>query len=359
MAAPRIVVLEGDETGQELLEQALRVLDPEVLGIELEFERFDLSLENRRATRNGVCEEAAARMGQTGLGIKAATITPEGADDVGSPNRIIRERVDGRVILRTGRRIPGVAPVAGIHHPISVCRMAVGDAYGAEQWRAFEDGDEIAYRTERISRSVCRAVAEHAFREARRIEGRVYGGPKWTVSPVYEGMLKEEMDAAAERHPAVDYQPVLIDATLAGLVTGAVVEPLVIPCLNRDGDLLSDLVLPLYGSIAGAESMLLGLDGSGKTTVAMAEAPHGTAPSLRGKDVANPMAMILAGAAVLHHAVELGHGEAETPSRAIYAAVNSAAAAGVRTADLGGHATTTEFTDEVIERVRGRLAGSG
>ena len=68
------------------------------------------------------------------------------------------------------------------------------------------------------------------------------------------------MDAAAERHPEVDYQPVLIDATLAGLVTGAATEPLVIPCLNRDGDLLSDLVLPLFGSIAGAESVLLALD---------------------------------------------------------------------------------------------------
>ena len=358
MAPPRIIALEGDETGQELLEQALRVLDPEVVGFALEVERFDLSLENRRATNNGVCEEAAARMAETGLGIKAATITPEGADDVGSPNRIIRERVDGRVIVRTGRRIPGVAPVAGIHHPISVCRMAVGDAYGAEQWRDAEDGDEIAYRTDRISRSVCRAVAEYSFRDAKRIGGRVYGGPKWTVSPVYEGMLKEEMDDAAERHPDVDYQPVLIDATLAGLVTGAVIEPLVIPCLNRDGDLLSDLVLPLYGSIAGAESVLLSLDDAGATKVAMTEAPHGTAPSLLGKDVANPMAMILAGAALLHHAAELGHREAEGASRAIYASVSGATAAGVRTADLGGHTSTTEFTQEVIERVRGELTST-
>src|SRR5207248_1051943 len=121
----RIIVLEGDETGQELLEQALRVLDPEV-------------------TR-----------------------------------------------------------VAGVHHPIAVVRMAVGDAYGAEQWREDSDGDEIALRTERISRSVCRAVAEYSFRTAERIHGRVYGGPKWTVSPVYEGMLKEEMDAASERHSEV------------------------------------------------------------------------------------------------------------------------------------------------------------
>ena len=164
-------------------------------------------------------------MRETGLGLKAATITPEGADDVGSPNRILREAIDGKVIVRTGRRIPGVTPVAGVHHPISVCRMAVGDAYGAEQWREEADGDELAHRTETIRRSDCRAVAEYAFRDREPDGGRVYGGPKWTVSPIYEGMLKEEMDAAAERHPEVAYEPVLIDATLAGLVSGAATEP--------------------------------------------------------------------------------------------------------------------------------------
>jgi len=352
MAAVQIVALEGDQTGQELLEQALRVLDPAVLGIDVELTRFDLSLENRRRTENAVCTAAAEAMRSAGLGLKAATITPEGADDVGSPNRILREAVDGKVIMRTGRRIPGVTPVGGVHHPIAVCRMAVGDAYGAEQWRERVDGDELAHRTETIRRSNCTAVAEYAFRAASELRGRVYGGPKWTVSPVYEGMLKEEMDAAAERHPDIAYEPVLIDATLAGLVSGAASEPLVIPCLNRDGDLLSDLVLPLFGSIAGAESVLLALDDQLRTTVAMAEAPHGTAPALEGKDVANPMGMILAGAALLHHAGEAGSGEAHRCSRAVYKAVFEATAAGIRTSDLGGHASTTEFTDEVIARVR-------
>ncbi len=343
----RVVALEGDQTGQELLEQALRVLDPDVLGIELEVIRVDLSLANRRATNNAVCAEAAAAMLETGLGIKAATITPEGADDVGSPNRIIREAIGGKVIVRTGRRIPGVSTVAGVHHPISICRMAVGDAYGAQEWREVDGSDEVAHRLETIRRSDCAAVAEYAFREAERIGGRVYGGPKWTVSPVYEGMLKEEMDAAAARHAKVAYQPVLIDATLAGLVSGAASEPLVIPCLNRDGDLLSDLVLPLFGSIAGAESVLLALDDELSPKVAMSEAPHGTAPALEGKDIANPMGMILAAAAVLHYA------GAEAQSRAVYDAVLETVAADTRTPDLGGHAGTTEFTNAVCGRISG------
>ncbi|HEX6585300.1 MAG TPA: isocitrate/isopropylmalate family dehydrogenase [Solirubrobacterales bacterium] len=351
MAGLRTVVLEGDQTGQELLEQALRVVSPDVIGVDVELERFDLSLENRRRTGNEVCREAARAMTEAGFGIKAATVTPEGAGDVGSPNRLIREAIDGKVIVRTGRRIPGVSPVAGIHHPISIVRMAVEDAYGAEETRRSEGEDEIAQRTEVIHRSNCRAVAEYAFRTARQIDGRVYGGPKWTVSPLYEGMLKEEMDAAAERHPDVEYEPLLIDATYAGLLTGRASEPLVIPCLNRDGDLLSDLVLPLYGSIAGAESVLLSLDEELRVRVAMAEAPHGTAPALEGKDIANPMAMILAVAALLHYAGEAGFDRAERASAAIYDGVMQVAAE-IRTPDLKGHASTTEFTDAVIERVR-------
>jgi isocitrate/isopropylmalate dehydrogenase len=348
--AKTIVVLEGDETGQELLEESLRVLAPEVTGLDLEFPRFDLSLENRRATDNRIVHEAAQAVREHGLGLKAATITPEGRDDVGSPNRILREEIGGRVIVRTGRRIPGVVPFGGVHAPISIVRMAVGDAYGAKEWREGEGDDEVAFRTERIERRICRAVAEFAFRQAEDAGAKVFGGPKYTVSPTYEGMLKEEMDAAAARHPEVPYEPQLIDATFALLIAAAG-DPLVIPALNRDGDILSDLVLPLFGSIAGSESLLVAFDEDYRTRAVMAEAAHGTAPSLRGKNVANPMAMILAGAALLAY----GDEAARQAGRAIREAALETVSQGIRTADLGGHAGTTEFTDEVISRTRSKL----
>ena len=345
-----IVVLEGDQTGQELLEEALCVLAPDVIGVELDFPRFDLSLENRRATQNQVVYEAAEAIRDHGLGLKAATVTPEGREDVGSPNRILREEIGGRVIVRTGRRIPGVVPMGGVHAPISIVRMAVGDAYGATEWREGEGDDEIAFRTERIERRICHAVAEFAFRQAERTGARVFGGPKYTVSPTYEGMFKEEMDAAAARHSGVPYEPQLIDATFA-LLVASTGDPMVIPALNRDGDILSDLVLPLFGSIAGSESMLVAFEGTElEPTALMAEAAHGTAPSLEGKNVANPLAMILAAAALLSQ-TERG----ATAGRAIREAALEAVAQGVKTADLAGPATTSEFTDEVIRRTRTKL----
>jgi isocitrate dehydrogenase (NAD+) len=351
MKTRTIVVLEGDETGQELLEEALRVLAPDVLGFELDLPRYDLSLESRRETRNEVVHEAARAIREAGLGLKAATVTPEGKDDVGSPNRILREEIGGHVIVRTGRRIPGVVPIGGAHNPISVVRMAVGDAYGAEEWREGAGEEEAAFRTTRIERRICRAVAEFSFRHAERMKAKVFGGPKYTVSPVYEGMLKEEMDAAAERHPDVPYEPQLIDATFA-LLIGSAGEALVIPALNRDGDILSDLVLPLFGSIAGSESLLVAFDEDYAPRALLAEAAHGTAPALQGKNVANPMAMILASAALLTH---IDDGEARSAGRALREACLEAVSAGTRTADLGGHASSSEFTDEVIGRIRSKL----
>ena len=348
MDARTIVVLEGDQTGQELLEEALRVLAPDVVGLELELPRYDLSLESRRVTENAVVHEAARAVREHGLGLKAATVTPEGAGDVGSPNRILREEIGGHVIVRTGRRIPGVVPIGGAHFPISVVRMAVGDAYGAEEWREGDGAADAPLDPLGAEGDLVLAVAEFSFRHAERTKAKVFGGPKYTVSPTYEGMLKEEMDAAAERHPEVEYEPQLIDATFALLISSAG-EPLVIPALNRDGDILSDLVLPLFGSIAGSESLLVAFKEDYTPRALMAEAAHGTAPALTGKNVANPMAMILAAAALLSH---IDDDEARTAGRAIREASLEAVSAGIRTADLGGHSSTTEFTDEVLSRIR-------
>lgn len=350
---PTIVVMHGDETGEELLQQALRIMEPDVIRMDLVFSHFDLSLKNRRSTKNQVVYDAASAMRETGLGLKAATITPGDPDDVGSPNALLRDEIDGKVILRTGRRIPKIHPLAGVHAPIAVVRMAVDDAYGAKEWREkTPDGDELAFRKARLSRFTCRCVADFSFKIAEKMGARVFGGPKYTVSPVYEGMFKEELDAAAARYPGVPYEPMLIDATFALLLrTGG--ESLVIPALNRDGDLLSDMILQMFGSIAGSESLVLAFyEDASEIKVVMAEAPHGTAPALYGKNIANPMAMILAGAALLSY---VNGEQAEQASRAIYEAVFEAVHSGRATTDLGGSLSTSEFTDEVLHRVEAKL----
>ena len=246
-------------------------------------------------------------------------------------------QIDGKVIIRTGRRIPGVPPVAGVHYPIAVVRMAVEDAYGAEERRA-------ARRTATRSRSgpsgshrsVCRAVAEYAFATAERMHARVYGGPKWTVSPVYEGMLKEELDAAAAAPPGRPYQPQLIDVTLRGAGRRrrrrrAARDPGAEPrrrLASRSSCCACSARSPAPSRCCSS------FDEDYRTRVVMTEAPHGTAPALEGKNIANPMAMILAVAALLRYVGERGGSRRRrTASRAIYEAVLEAI--GVGRADAG------------------------
>lgn len=341
-----ITVLHGDQTGEELLLEALRILaSPQVAPL-VELEHVDLGLEARRRSHNEVVHEAARLILGSGFGLKAATVTPEQVGDVGSPNALLRAEIGGDVIVRTGRRIPGVPPVGGVHAPITVVRMAVDDAYGANEWREGSGPAETAWRTTKVSREHCRRVAEFAFVEAERTGAKVFGGPKYTVSPVYEGMLKEEIDAAATRFPRVPYEPQLIDAVFALVLTRD--DALVIPALNRDGDILSDMVLALYGTLAGSESMILGFGADGAQRLVMAEAPHGTAPALEGRDVANPMAMILAVSALLEH---LPIPRAGDFGRRVRDATMEVVARGIKTADLGGTARTTEFTTAILARL--------
>ena len=109
MELKTIVVLEGDQTGQELLEESLRVLAPDVIGVSVDLPRYDLSLERRRETNNEIVHEAARAIREHGLGLKAATITPETPGDVGSPNAILRREVDGRVIVAALSPIPAAS----------------------------------------------------------------------------------------------------------------------------------------------------------------------------------------------------------------------------------------------------------
>ena len=99
---------------------------------------------------------------------------------------------------------------------------------------------------------------------------RVWPGRSALVESEDVYKRQEEMDAAAERHPDIPYDPQLIDATYALLLSAAGDKPLVIPSLNRDGDCLSDLVMQLFGSIAGAESILLAFGESLEPSAVMA-----------------------------------------------------------------------------------------
>ena len=160
------------------------------------------------------------------------------------------------------------------------------------------------------------------------------------------------MDAAAARHPEVSYEPQLIDATFALLLASAG-DPLVIPALNRDGDILSDFVLPLFGSIAGSESLVVAFGDDYAPRAIMAEAAHGTAPAPLRQERRQPARDDPRRRGAAHPHGERGaHGRRPSDSRGEPRGGRCRHAHG-RPRRSRGH--DHEFTDAVIERVRQKL----
>ena len=144
--------------------------------------RFDLSLASRRATENDVVHEAATAIREAGLGLKGGHGDPGRGRRRRQPNRILREDIGGHVIVRTGRRIPGVVPIGGAHFPISVVAWQSGTR------TAQRNGAKAKARTRSLSEpsesSDGSAAPWPSSRFSMRSEHRakVFGGPKYTLS---------------------------------------------------------------------------------------------------------------------------------------------------------------------------------
>ena len=233
-------------------------------GSTVELERFDLSLENRRATDNEVVDEAARAMREAGLGIKAATITPEG-----KRRRRLAQPHPARGDRRQGdhpHRPPHPRRHAGRRRPLPDLRRPHGrratptaPSSGARATRARPTRSPTAPSGSR-ARPAARSPSTRSGPPRKMQRQGLRRAQVDGLARSTRGCSRRRWTRAAERHPDVAYQPVLIDATYAGLICGAADAPLVIPALNRDGDCLSDLVMPMFGSIAGAESVLLAFD---------------------------------------------------------------------------------------------------
>ena len=223
----QIVVCDGDETGQELLVEALRVLAPDVLGFDLELVHFDLSLENRRATANAVVREAAAAMRDTGLGLKAATVTPETRVTSGARTASCGRASADRSSSGRAAGSPGVPPPAPVVHPIVVVRMAVGDAYGAEERRT---GTRAASTNRRggpsASTARCAGPSPSTRSARRRRSGRAStAAPSGPSRRSTRACSRRRWTTAAARYPDIPYRPTLIDAAYAGLLTESSEQP--------------------------------------------------------------------------------------------------------------------------------------
>lgn len=334
-----VTELLGDGIGPEL-SKAVHAL-AESLPIRLEFRSIDFSLENRRANKKTVYDEAVESIEATKIALKHPTATVEE-----SPNQVLRRRLDLSVIHRPVYTIPGVPTNFRRELDVDIVRIATGGTYD-DPGRMIGDDGAVSLRI--VERRPVREAARYAFGLARKTGKRVTTASKYTIQKATDGLFESVAREVASQFPEVPHNAELFDALLGKLIMVPEKFQIVL-VLNEYGDFLSDMACGLAGSLGIGASANLAFDASSVVRVALYDAAHGTAPDIAGKGLANPTAIFLALSMMLYQLGEIGVGHA------VKNATLDLLRQGVRTRDLGGQESTESFTAAVAAEVSRRLA---
>ena len=334
----RVTELLGDGIGPEL-SRAIHTL-ADSLPVRLEFLEVDLSLENRRAKKDAIYDEAVKLIESTKVALKHPTITAEE-----SPNQVLRRRLDLSVIHRPVYTIPGVPTNFRCALDLDIVRIATGGTYDDPGRMIGEDG-AVSLRI--VERRPVQEAARYAFGLARKVGKRVTTASKYTIQKATDGLFESVAKEVAASYPEVPHHVELFDALL-GKVIMSPEKFQVVLVLNEYGDFLSDMACGLAGSLGIGASANLAFDRSSAVRVAIFDAAHGTAPDIAGKGLANPTAIFLALSLLLYQLGEISIGQA------VKNTTLDLLRQGVRTPDLGGSESTESFTAAVAAEVAKRL----
>lgn len=277
------------------------------------------------------------------------------AEHRAAPGGAIRKRFGLYANIRPARAFAGVRALAPAIDLVIVRENSEGFYAdrnmfaGSGEFRATED---VAMAVGVVTRQACERIAHEALRLAATRRKRLTIVHKANVLPMTMGLFRDVCYEIAHAYPGVEVDDEHVDATAAHLVRAAA-DYDVLVTENLFGDILSDLAGELSGSLGVAASL------NCSATRAMAQAVHGAAPTLAGHNRANPAALQLSAAMLLRW---LGTREGDRRNTAalsqagerVERAVAATFEAGIATADLGGLASTSEFTEQVCARVHRR-----
>jgi 3-isopropylmalate dehydrogenase len=262
-----------------------------------------------------------------------------------NPSMRLRKSLDLFANIRPARTYPGLPSRCGDFDLI----VARENTEGFYADRNMEDGPgevlvtkDVAISLRRITRLCCERIARAAFELAQRRRKRVTIVHKANVLKVTDGMFIEECNKVARDFPEVAMDEAIVDAMMALAVRNPQRFDVIVTT-NMYGDILSDLTAELSGSLGMAASLNAGTDH------AMAQAAHGSAPDIAGKDVANPLSLILSAAMLLAwHARRTKAERFDAAANAIEKAVEQAVAAKQSTRDIGGALGTRAAGEAVV-----------
>jgi isocitrate dehydrogenase (NAD+) len=334
------VLIPGDGIGPEVCDAVVRVLDAAGAGID-----WDRQLAGIAATSAGASEVLPAAtcdaIRRHGIALKGPCTTPIG-EGFSSVNVALRKELQLYAAVRPVRNLPGVVTRFEGVDLVIVRENTEGLYSGIENVITEGVVTSLKVATERACRRIARFALEYARSRGRR---RVTSFHKANIMKKSDGLFlacAREVFAGSE----ITYDERIIDAGCMKLVQ----DPSdfdVILCENLYGDVVSDLCAGLVGGLGVTPGANFGDES------AVFEAVHGSAPDIAGRDLANPLALLMSAVMMLNHLAEqerdVGYREAATRIRSAY---DAALRAGAKTRDVGGTLGTRAFADAIIERLR-------
>ena len=334
-----VTLIRGDGIGPEVADAARRVVDAS--GVRIDWEPADAGAAVFKAgVASGVPNDTIESIRRNRIALKGPLETPVGFGEK-SANVTLRKLFELYANIRPCVELPGVPAVfAGRKIDLVVVRENVEDLYaGIEHMQT----PGVAQCLKLISRKGCEKIVRLAF-ELSVAEGRtlIHCATKANIMKLTEGLLKRTFEEIAPEYPGIQAEHIIID-NLAHQLVRYPEHFDVIVTTNMNGDIISDLTSGLTGGLGLAPSANIGND------AVMFEAVHGSAPTIAGKDIANPTAMILSSVLMLRHLGEFD--AAAAIENAIWYTLEDGK---VLTVDIiGDHnpASTMQFTDAVISNL--------
>lgn len=332
----RVTLIPGDGIGPEVAAAARKAVD--ATGVEIEWECVDLNAGIIEQEREVLPPNVIASIARTTVGLKGPVTTPI-AGGFPSVNVALRKALDLFANVRPVRSLPGVkSRFADVRIDMVIFRENTEDLYSGLEHEVVKDvvtGLKVITRT--ASLRIARAAFEYTRTRGRKKVSAVH---KANIMKLADGLFLRCCREVAQEYPEIQYRELIVDnASMQLVMRPETFDILLLP--NLYGDIVSDLAAGLVGGLGVVPGANLG------ERYAVFEAVHGSAPDIAGMGVANPTALMLSASMMLEH---LGESAAAVLLRGAIEAVYAKGAHVTR--DIGGTASTREFTDAVIGEMK-------
>ncbi|MCL2776746.1 MAG: isocitrate/isopropylmalate dehydrogenase family protein [Polyangiaceae bacterium] len=330
--AHTITLIPGDGIGPEVSNATMRVLAAAEVDIHWDVQEAGAAVAEKRGIT--LPDEVLASIRKNKIALKGPIGTPIGKG-FRSVNVTLRQALDLYANVRPVRSLPGVEPrFEGTD--VVIVRENTEDLYsGLELMIMPGIAQSMKIITERASIRICEYAFDYAERLGRK---RVTVVHKANIMKLSDGLLLECFRKVAQKHPRIEPAEVIVDACAMQMVKNANRLDVIVT-ENLYGDILSDLGAGLVGGLGIIPGANIGSE------AAVFEAVHGSAPDIAGKGIANPTALIQSAVMMLQHIGE--HSAARKIERGLLTTMEC----GTRTVDLGGSASTEEFTRTLCDAV--------